>query len=466
MITHTILAALLLAGPQSGEATEPDRGPLAGDPASPAAEAGTDTLPPLTLTDVLESALRTHPAVTGAEADLTAARAATDRARAAWLPTVAATVTATQFEEPMVVAPLHGFDIRSPPAFDETLYQGHASAEYTLWDGGARGARIRASEARAAASESGVAVARDRVLADATSAYLSALTATEVLRAHDRWVRALEEERDRAQLLFEEGKTPRLAVLRTEAALSRARAEWQAADEGLRLAERRLSRVSGIEVQRIRRVTPVEVAVADETLDRDTLVERARSANPALAQAASRVAAAQTAVSAARSSYWPRLSLTGRYSAFDAPSTELVGEWQAGVQVSYPLFTGGARGAGVAEAEAEAAAARSGRALAEHEVADAVDAALLAYRSARARVAALEAAVEQSAEVARIERLALDSGAGVQTDYLRAEAQLVEARSGLAEARHAAVRARVRLAQATGTLTMEWVAQMTERAER
>jgi outer membrane protein TolC len=120
----------------------------------------------------------------------------------------------------------------------------------------------------------------------------------------------------------------------------------------------------------------------------------------------------------------------------------------------------------VARAEAEAESARSQRALAEHQVADAVDAALLAYRSARARVTALEAAVEQRAEIVRIEALALESGAGVQTDYLRAEAQLVEARSGLAEARHAEVQARVRLAQATGTLTMEWLAQMTERAER
>lgn len=457
MITETLMAALLVAGPGTARV---GFGP--GPPAVDTVQASQ-----LTLSEVLESALRTHPTVASAAAQVEAAEAAASEARSARLPMVAATAVATQYQEPMVVAPLHGFDFTSPPQFDETLYQGHASAEYTLFDGGARGARIRASEARAASASSALAVARDRVLADATSAYLSALTATDVLRAHERWVTALEEELDRARLLFEEGKTARLAVLRTEAALSRARAEQEVAEEGLRLALRRLSRASGLDAARVLDATLEGVAVAPEPLpSRAALVAQARSTSPALTQAASRVTATETQVAAARSSWLPTVSLSGRYSAFGAPSTDLQAEWQAGVQVSYPLFTGGARTAGVARAEAEASAARSQRVLAEQAVADAVDAALMAYRSARARVTALTAAVEQSAEVARIEALALESGAGVQTDYLRAEAQLMEARSGLAEARHGEVQARVRLAQATGTLTMEWLAQMTERAER
>ena len=424
-------------------------------------------VPPLELVEVLESALRTHPAVAGAEARLDAASAAAGEARAARLPTLAAMATATRYQEPMVVAPLHGFDIQSPPRFDEQLYQGHATAEYTLFDGGARSARIRAAAALAESARSGLAASRDQVLVEATSAYLAALTARDVRQAGDEWVRALEEERARARLLFDEGKTARVAVLRTEAALSRARAERAAADETLRLALHRLVRVSGLEPDRVRAEALAAVGVRDTAVpDRDTLVARARSANPGLARAEGQLAAATTRVEGARSSYLPTLSLSGRYSAFGSESTELVWEWQAGVQLSYPLFTGGARVSAVDRAEAEAAAARADRALAERQVADGVDAALLAYRSARARVAALEAAVEQSAEVARIEALALATGAGVQTDYLRAEAELMETRSQLAEARHAAVEARVRLAQVTGTLTVTWLTQMTEGAER
>lgn len=460
MTTATLATALMLTGALPAAPS----GPTAPLPALPVHDQAPG---PLTLREVLESAVRTHPTVVGAEARLDAAAASTGEARSAWLPTVAASGVATRYQEPMVVAPLHGFDVRSPPAFDETLYQGHATAEYTLFDGGGRSARIRAAAAQEASAESGVAVARDAVLVEAVSAYLSALTARDVLRAHDRWVTALEEERERARQLFDQGKTPRLAVLRTEAVLSRARAEREAAAEALRLARYRLGRVSGLDDDRVVRAELVEVRLAEPQLaDRRTLVERARRPdNPALARAASRVAATESRAAAAGSSFLPRVSLSGRYSAFGAPSVDLTGEWQAGVQLSYPLFTGGARRAGVERAEAEAAVARAEREGLKQQVEDAVDAALSAYRSARARVTALEAAVAQSEEVARIELLALESGAGVQTDYLRAEAELAEARSALAEARHAGVEARVRLARAMGVLTVGWLERRTERAE-
>lgn len=453
MMTHWVLGALLAgAAGWSAPAPVPD---TIQEPAE------------LALAEVLASALRTHPSLAGAEARLTAAGANVGEARSARLPTLAARAGATRFQEPMVVAPLHGFNIQTPPAFDETLYQAHASAEYALFDGGARGARIRASESLEAGAMSGVARARDEVLVEATSAYLSALTAREVLLAHEERVLALEQELDRARLLFAEGTTAQLAVLRSEAATSRARAEREAADEGLRLAVRRLARVAGIDPARVMGAVLAPVVVRDTVLPaREALLARALEQNPGLVEAARRVAAAETGVAAARSAYLPRISVTGRYSAFGAASTDPVGEWQAGVEVSYPLFTGGARGSAVERAEAEAVVARSEARLAERRVADAVDSALLAYRSALARVAALEAAEAQSAEVARIEALALAAGAGVQTDFLRAEAELLGARSGLAEARHAVVEARVRLAQAVGSLTTEWLTQMTEGTEQ
>ena len=57
----------------------------------------------------------------------------------------------------------------------------------------------------------------------------------------------------------------------------------------------------------------------------------------------------------------------------------------------------------------------------------------------------------------RIEHLSLESGAGTQTDFLQAEAQLRTARSDLAEARYAHIGAMVDLARATGDLTVAWL---------
>ena len=454
LLAPVVLGAVLLPTLVAAQADGGDR-----------AEARPDSVR-LSLVEAVESALRTHPAVSGAEARRRAAAASVAEARAAWLPTVAASALARRHQEPMVVAPLHGFSLQSPPSFDETLYQGHASAEYALFDG-ARSARVRAASAVESSLEAGVAVAREAVLAEVTSAYLAAVTARDVLRAQRLRVTALEEEGERSALLFREGRAPRLAVLRAEAALSRARAQREAAAEELSLALRRLARVSGLDDARVRGATLVPLAPHEgERPSRERLVDRARGAgNPTLAQAEDRVAATESRVAAARSLFLPRVALTGRYSAFGAPSAELTGEWQAGVEVSYPLFTGGVRTAAVERARADADAARAERRLVERRLVDAVDAGLSAYATARARIEALEAAVAQGEEVARIEALALASGAGVQTDYLRAEAELAETRSALAQARHAAVEARVALARATGTLSVEWLERWTERAE-
>jgi outer membrane protein TolC len=98
-------------------------------------------------------------------------------------------------------------------------------------------------------------------------------------------------------------------------------------------------------------------------------------------------------------------------------------------------------------------------------VAEGVDRALTALRAARARVTALAAAVTQSEEVTRIERLALDAGAGVQSDYLTAEAALFRARAALTDATATEVLARVELARVTGELTMDWVGAQLENVQ-
>lgn len=133
------------------------------------------------------------------------------------------------------------------------------------------------------------------------------------------------------------------------------------------------------------------------------------------------------------------------------------GEWQGGVQLIYPLFAGGARLSAVNRADAEARAARAQLDAVKLRLEDALDRAVAAVESAVQRVAALEAAVRQSEKAVRIEKLALDAGAGTQTDYLAAEAQLYEARAALTEARYGELGARIELARATGALTRDWI---------
>jgi len=57
----------------------------------------------------------------------------------------------------------------------------------------------------------------------------------------------------------------------------------------------------------------------------------------------------------------------------------------------------------------------------------------------------------------RIERLALETGTGTQTDFLRAEADLHRARAALVQAEYGELLAQLELANATGDLSMDWL---------
>jgi outer membrane protein TolC len=201
----------------------------------------------LTLAEALDRALAAHPAVAAADARVIAAEEAGDAARAARLPTAAMTASLTQFQEPMVVAPLHSLNPAAPPIFDRTLVQGQVGAQYTLYDGGARTWRIRGAEATGDAMRAVRTSAGMRVLDETTTAFLSTLTARALLSAASAQAGALEAERTRAQRHFDAGSAAAVEVLRAEAALQEALAAEATAQARSGLAERSLARLMGLD---------------------------------------------------------------------------------------------------------------------------------------------------------------------------------------------------------------------------
>jgi outer membrane protein TolC len=139
----------------------------------------------------------------------------------------------------------------------------------------------------------------------------------------------------------------------------------------------------------------------------------------------------------------------------DAGHTAL--EWNAGLQLAWPLFTGGAVRRGMARTAAAERAALAAVRTTELQIEEQVDRALARVTQAHARAASLATAVLRFAEVARIDKLSLDAGSGTQTDYLRAEADLLEARAGLVDARNGEMAARAELARVAGILDRRWV---------
>lgn len=418
----------------------------------------------LSLPAAASLAIAAHPSLGAARAAVDDARARLSASKAPLWPTLGADASLTQFQEPMLVAPIHGFVPELIPPFDRTLIRGNVALGYTLFDGGARLRRIRGASATATASEADLAAATQDVVTDVARAYLTVLSGSGVVDATARQLEALRAERDRAARFVAEGRAARVEQLRVEAQLEGARAESLAVALDVQVAEYDLARLTGLDVARTRaaRLVPYRLAAGFTTEPADSLRARALEGNPDVERALRQADAADAARGVARAAWLPELRAGAAYNGYGSAAGDFSAEWQAGLTLSYPIFVGGRRSRDVAAADARYRAASERSRLVELGVRSAVDRAVAASRAASARVTALTAATAQSEEVVRIERLALDAGAGVQSDYLRAEAALLSARAALVEARHVEIAARIELARATGVLTLDWLAEHLE----
>ncbi len=423
----------------------------------------------LTLGRAVDRALAAYPTVAVARARADGAAADVGMAKAAWLPRVSLDGSLNRFQEPMVVAPLHGFDPRNPPLFDQTLIQSGLTLNWTLFDFGGRTARVRAQRALAGAADAALSGTELQLIARVVTGYLRVLTARDLVAAQDQRLAALAAAAARTRQLMAEGKAARLDGLRVDAEARRAEADRIASASQLDVAEHDLAQLVQLPYQTVHTAPLAALRLADTTLATDTagavraaLVARAREASAELLEAEQRARAADATRDVARATWFPELRVAGAYVDRGRWAGDFAAEWQLGVTLSYPLFTGGGRVSAVRRAAADGRAAAEQLRAVGLMVEQGVDQALAALRQAHARVAALQSAVEQSAEVARIERLSLEVGSGTQTDYLAAEANLLSARAGLIEARHAEIGARVELARISGELSRDWLGRIVE----
>lgn len=426
----------------------------------------------LSVASAIDRALATYPAVAAARANVDAAAADVGQARAAWLPSVSLDGSMNRFEKPMVVYPLHALDLRNPPFFDTELSQASLGAAYTLFDFGARSAKVRAAESQRAAVDATLGAAEQLLAARTASAYLRVLTARGILAAEDQRLAALAAESKRSRERLAAGKSARVDTLRAASELANATADRASSLSSVELAERELARLIGLPFDAVHASALVGVRLSSAALpelapdaaasDRNALVARAAVANADVQAAERRADAASASVHSAKAGRYPTLQATSAVVDRGNITGRYLAEWQVGVGFSWPLFTGGARGNGISRAEANARAAREQVRMSRMTAEQQVDEARAALASSRSRVAALDAAVEQAGEVSRITQLARDVGEGTQTDYLLAEAALFRARSSLVQARHAVIAARVELARVLGELSRSWIASSLE----
>ena len=415
----------------------------------------------LTLREAVDEALSRNPAIAVADARHEAAVARQAEARAARLPRIDASESATRGNNPVFVfgslleqgrfAPRH-FDpafLNAPPAL--TNYRSSITARFAIFD------RLHTSTALSQGANGvdraslDLDDARQRIRADAVARYYGVLVAEEKVAVAKEAVHAAEADAKAARDRFEQGLLVESDALSADVQVATLRQRLIAAEGEQAIARAALATL----LQRPRKddvpIAGTVPSITQSEPDLDAAIAHAVASRAPVRIAALATSDAQLRLTAERGTALPRVDMVGTAGASGSTFGRRNSDYTGAIAVTIDLFDR-ARPARIAEARAGIDAARAGDAMARDAVTMEVITAWQRLRAARESASVAAAAVEQAQAAARIVRDRYEHGLTTITEQLRAQTALVSARFELLAARYESVVAHAELLRATGEL--------------
>jgi outer membrane protein len=291
-------------------------------------------------------------------------------------------------------------------------------------------------------------------------AYFAVNEAVGARDAADAEITALQEQLSQARHGFERGTHAITEVDETRARLGAAQARRIALQSDLVNATSDLRRLTGVDYAALAGLDAAARLPDPVPASREDWLARARNGAPGVLAQQAALAAARLEVDKARSGHLPTVDIVASVGA-NASAHSLttpddygtrIHQRVLGVQLSVPLFSGGAIGArvdqalgalGKAQADLDGASA-SAESDAEH--------AFNAVMSGLAQIDALDQAVVSAQSALKGTRAGYDVGLRVNLDVLNAEHQLYDSRRDLLKARYETLLQGLKLKAAVGDL--------------
>lgn len=427
--------------------------------------ARSDAAQSLTLRAAVDEALARNPAISAADGRQQIAAAHEAEARAARLPRLDVSESATRSNNPVFVfgslleqgefAARH-FDpafLNAPDAL--TNYRATISARYALFDRFRTATGVRRSRNGMTGAAALLEEARQGVRAEVVARYYGVVLAEEKVAVARETVRSAEADAKATRDRFELGLLVESDALSADVQLATFRQRFIAADGDLAIARAALATL----LQRPR----ADAIAMDGTLP--MLSAAGRSGEPDLEAAVARAIATRAPVKVAsiatsdarlrlgaeRATALPRVDAFGTFGASGGTFGRRNSDSTGGIAVTLELFDRG-RPPRIAAARADIDVARAGEAMARDAVTMEVVTAWHRLRAARESAAVAATAVEHAQAAARIVRDRYENGLTTITEHLRAQTALASARFEFLAARYESLVAHAELLRTTGDL--------------
>jgi outer membrane protein len=402
----------------------------------------------LSLKEALATAYATNPQIEGARANLRATDEEVAKANAGWRPSLSLSGT-DGFQHIITDQPTHSED-------DRNLVSGTATLTEPLFRGGRTVAEIRRAKALVRAAQAQLTNAEQAVLLDAVTAYMDVVRDTGNVEYRRSNVQVLQDQLNASNIQLNAGAITQTDVQQTQARLAGARAGLSVAEGQLVSSRARFERVIGrpAEMLELMPSLPSLPGTLQEAVD------RAVTAAPALIAAQENSRAADYAVDAATGALLPQVSLQLQYQY--AKNSTIIGVLSPGVtqrdasafvQVTVPLYQGGAEYAGVRQAKEQRSQSLANIADIDRQVRESTQAAWGTFNAAQASIVSNEMAVQ--ANQGAVMGVIQEQRAGERSilDILNAQQELLSGEIGLVNAQHDATVAAYQLLAASGQLT-------------
>ena len=226
----------------------------------------------------------------------------------------------------------------------------------------------------------------------------------------------------------------------------------------MRVKKLALDQLTGLQDAKPLALDPTRSLAQANSGSLDEWVNRSQANSPGIAQAKVALEVAQLEIDKARAGHRPTVDLTANYGltryAHGLGSQLNANTASVGVNLTLPLYAGGATDNRIKETLSLEEKARQDLEAAQRNVAQSTRTAFFGVQSGLGQVKALEAA-EQSSKVALdANQLGYQVGVRINIDVLNSQSQLFQTKRDLAKARYDVLMGQLKLRQAAGVLQL------------
>jgi outer membrane protein len=321
----------------------------------------------------------------------------------------------------------------------------------------------RQGDKQGALAELELSKATQQLITRLAQAYFDVLAAQDKLATTRQLEQAVGQQKTAADASFSLGNTTITDSREAQARADQVNAQRMAAENQLQVARLALDTLTGEPGFAPKPLAQPGRDLPDvDTRTMDDWVATALQHNPQLAQARLAQDLAQLETDKARAGHKPTVDLVASYGAVRYPQgnpqsmqpgrPSHANQASIGVQMTWPLYAGGAVQNRLRETLALEDKAAADRQDAERQITQAVRSAWLNLQAGRAQVKALQAAEASAQSALDANLLGYQVGVRINIDVLNAQTQLYDMRQQLAQARYTLIVGWLRLHEAAGVL--------------